>query len=256
MDALIEHGKRFIAARPPPGRLIQCAITGSHIYGFPSEDSDIDLKGVHAAPAQSLLGLRAPPETHDALEIYAGIECDLTTHEVRKALALLMKGSGNQLERLLSPTQLVSGEEAERLGELARGAIAAHFGPHYRGFLRGMARESDREHPPRAKTLLYAYRVALTGIHLLTEGMLETDLRVLAPVYGFPEALELIALKSEATEKVGLDDGTARIHRTNCTPLAKRLQEAFVSSRLPPEPTNRDACEEFLVELRLGELRR
>lgn len=88
---------RFLAARPPEGKVLLCAITGSHLYGFSSPDSDIDLKGIHQAPLRSLVGLTRPAETHDRLEVFEGVECDLTTHELGLALSLMLKGNGNVL---------------------------------------------------------------------------------------------------------------------------------------------------------------
>ena len=32
------------------------SLSGAHAYGFPSPDSDLDLKAVHLAPTKSLLG--------------------------------------------------------------------------------------------------------------------------------------------------------------------------------------------------------
>ncbi|MDH5673717.1 MAG: nucleotidyltransferase domain-containing protein, partial [Myxococcales bacterium] len=74
----LEHGRRFITHNTPAGRVIQCGVTGSHFYGFPSPDSDLDLKGIHVAPTESVLGLEQPPETFDRLEVFDGLECDYT----------------------------------------------------------------------------------------------------------------------------------------------------------------------------------
>ena len=38
--------RRFVSAHLPPGKVLLCAITGSHHYGFTSPDSDIDIKGI------------------------------------------------------------------------------------------------------------------------------------------------------------------------------------------------------------------
>ena len=52
----LDLARRFIAKNPPPGEMLLCALTGSHIYGFSSGDSDLDLKGVHYAHTRELLG--------------------------------------------------------------------------------------------------------------------------------------------------------------------------------------------------------
>ena len=35
-------------------------VSGSHLYGFSSTDSDVDLRGCFAAPLRALIGLKAP----------------------------------------------------------------------------------------------------------------------------------------------------------------------------------------------------
>lgn len=51
-------------------------LSGAHAYGFPSPDSDLDLKCVHIADTEALLGLRAPVTTFDRAEIVDGVEID------------------------------------------------------------------------------------------------------------------------------------------------------------------------------------
>jgi predicted nucleotidyltransferase len=92
--------RRFLAERGPAGTLLLCGITGAHHYGFPSADSDIDMKGIHLAPTAELLGLDPPAQTHDRLELFDGVECDLTSHEAMKALNLLLTGNGKRMKNL------------------------------------------------------------------------------------------------------------------------------------------------------------
>lgn len=53
-------GPVLAAERDP---LLFATVSGAHLYGFPSRDSDVDLRGVHLLPAADLLGLRPPEET-------------------------------------------------------------------------------------------------------------------------------------------------------------------------------------------------
>lgn len=248
----LDLGRRFVASQPPPGRLLLCAVTGSHFYGFPSPDSDLDLKGLHLAPTHSLLGLEAVAETHDRLQVFEGLECDLTTHEARMALSLLLRGNGNMLERLLSPIQLVTGPEVDALAALGRGSISKRFFKHYAGFFSGTQREHDRQ--GTAKTMLYSLRVALTGLHLLRTGELVGDLAALGPLYGWPEVAELIDAKRTGVEKGLLDAGLDAHFRGLWPTLEARLQAAREASPLPEDPRNATACHAWLVETRLKEL--
>lgn len=250
----VDLGRSYLAAHPPPGRVLLCAVTGSHIYGFPSPDSDIDLKGVHLAPTRRLLGLGRPTETHDRTEHHQGIECDLTTNEAGPALDLVLAGNGNMLERILSPLQLVAGPEVAQLQALARGAISARAARHYGGFFRGCQREHERR--PTAKAMLYSYRVALTGIHLLVTGELETDVTLLAPRYRFDDVVDLVVLKGEGAEHGPLPEALDRHHRARWPVLAARLADAEGGTHLPAEAPNRAEVDAWLVSTRLADLER
>lgn len=194
----MELARRFLAAHPPPGALLHVGLVGAHDYGFPSPDSDLDLKGMHLAPTTSLLGLTPISDTHDVLTELEGVELDLTTHEAGKALALLLRGNGNVLERLMAPVQAYATDALDELRALATGALSKRFAQHYRGYFGGMVREHERE--PRAKSALYACRVALTGIHLLGAAECRTDVTSNAAEYGL-DVTELIAIKRAGPEK-------------------------------------------------------
>lgn len=246
--------RRFIAAHPPPGTLLTVGLTGSHLYGFPSPDSDLDLKGLHLAPLDAVIGLRPLQETHDRLQVFEGIECDLTTHEARKAIGLLLRGNGNMLERLLSPYQLYAGPQAGALADLARGSISRQFFNHYAGFFRGMCREYAKLAAPTAKKMLYCYRVALTGTHLLNTGELECNVTRLAPLYGHPLVKQLVELKRSTAELVTLTPEQDATYRSAWPDLDAALRTAMDASTLPDAPPNTDAWHDWLVTTRKAAL--
>jgi predicted nucleotidyltransferase len=246
--------RRFIASEPPPGTLLAVGLTGSHLYGFPSPDSDLDLKGLHLAPIDAVLGLDPLTETHDRLQIFEGVECDLTTHEARKAIALLLRGNGNMLERLLSPYQLYPGPMADRLAALARGSISRKFFNHYAGFFKGMCREYDRLEKKTAKKMLYCYRVAMTGTHLLKTGSLECNVTQLAQQYGHPLVDELVALKMNTAEKVALTPELDARYRAAWPDLDALIKTAMDNSTLPDTPTNKADWAAWLIAARKAQL--
>lgn len=244
--------RRFIAAHPPPGTLLTVGLTGSHLYGFPSPDSDLDLKGLHLAPIDAILGLHPVQETHDRLQVFEGIECDLTTHEARKAINLLLRGNGNVLERLLSPHQLYPGAMQVELAALAQGSISRKFYKHYAGFFRGMCREYERLEAPTAKKMLYCYRVALTGTHLLKTGELECNVTRLAAEYGHPLVEELVELKCTTAEKVALTPEQDERYRAAWPDLDALIVAAMDASTLPDDPQNTADWQAWLVATRKG----
>ena len=247
----LEIGKRFVERHRPPGRIILCAVTGSHHYGFPSADSDIDLKGIHLAPTRELLGVEDPVETRDRLAVFEGVECDYTSHEAKKALKLLLGGNGNMLERILSPIQLYETDALRALQELAEAAISKQFVSHYRGYFKGMCSEHGKREAPHAKSLLYSYRVALTGVHLMNTGELVADLNETSVEYGFPDVAELIAFKQEHGEKCALPDEMNERYTRRWPELEEMLTSALKQSRLPDTPPNREEMSDWLRNLRI-----
>ena len=246
----LDIAREFVASNPPPGRLLLCAVSGAHMYGFPSADSDLDLKGIHLVPTRELLGLRPNVAVHDLTAFHRGVECDLTTNEAGSALSLLLHGNGNMLERILSPYQLTQADELQALQELARRSVSRSFARHYAGFFRGCQREHERE--VTAKTMLYSYRVALTGTHLLRSGVLEPNLTHLAPEFGYHDVADLVALKQAGTEHGALPEDLDAYHRGRWPDLEQALVDATENSALPADAPNTSDIEDWLISTRLN----
>jgi len=236
-----------------PGPALFLTVSGAHLYGFPSPDSDIDLRGVFVLPPRTLLSLDAPEETRSQTMPYVGYEVDLVAHDVKKFLDLLLRKNGYVLEQLYSPLVVQGGAAFEELRVLARGAITRHVYHHYAGFARNKLREFEAAAPRRVKTLLYVYRVLLTGIHLLRTGEVEANLLHLYPVFDLPFIPDLIAQK--AAENATLDEALLPHYQQAIARLQGELETAFAVSTLPEAPTNRPALDDFLLRVRLGDNR-
>src|SRR5690349_4260059 len=70
---------RGVAAHPYP--LVFATLSGAHLYGFPSPDSDFDLRGCHVLPVREVVGLDPGRETIEASTKDADFELDLVTHD-------------------------------------------------------------------------------------------------------------------------------------------------------------------------------
>jgi predicted nucleotidyltransferase len=242
--------ERAIAEERARRRHLVVALSGSHAYGFPSPDSDLDLKAVHVEPTSSLLALKPPKPSASRLERVDGVEIDYTSNELAGFLAGLVAGNGNYLERALGPYLYDRAPELEPLAALARGTISKRCYHHYRGFATGQRNDmmGDRT-PVTAKRVLYALRTSLTGARLLATGELATDLAELAPREGFGDALELIAMKREG-EKAPLVAASLDRWRRRVDEALARLDAALAGSALPDEAPNQPALEAFLLEVR------
>jgi predicted nucleotidyltransferase len=247
----IELGRDFANQSFNKGKILLVGVTGSHFYGFPAPDSDFDLKGIHVAPTRELLGLEKPTAAQNVEQMWKNTLCDFTSNEVEQALKLLLKGNGNMLERIFSPFQLFETEEAAQLREMKDFYLSKRFFHHYSGFFQKKCNEFLNNGLFRIKSLLYIYRVALTGIHLLITGEVIGDVKKLGPEYKFEEALELIKLYSETSEKKCLDENSAKQFVERWPGLERRLEEAHASSHLPDEPADLKKCSDWLVEVRL-----
>src|SRR5947208_12512460 len=118
-----------VSGQPYP--LLFVTVSGAHLYGFPSPDSDYDLRGVHILPAHEAVGLEPGRETIEFSGASEGLELDLVTHDVRKFFLLLLKKNGYVLEQLYSPLVVHTTPEHEELKAIASGCITRHHSHHY-----------------------------------------------------------------------------------------------------------------------------
>src|SRR4051812_32708012 len=171
-------------------------VSGAHLYGFPSADSDVDLRGAHLLPLRAVVGLDVPDETVERKLDLEGVEVELVSHDLAKYLRLLVKNNGYVLEQIFSPLVVAGEDFLAGLRPLARRCVTRPHYHHYRGFLATQRKLLARQGPKAVKAVLYAYRVVLTGIHLLRTGEVEANLPRLADVYGQAFVADLIAQKS------------------------------------------------------------
>ncbi|WJV49682.1 nucleotidyltransferase domain-containing protein [Streptomyces flavofungini] len=235
-----------VAEQPDP--LVFATVSGAHLYGFPSRDSDVDLRGVHLLPVRDLVGLREPEETRSRMSVRDDVELDLVTHDLRKFVRLLLRRNGYVLEQLLSPLVVHTGALHEELAALAPGVLTSHHAHHYRGFASTQWKLFDRS--GELKPLLYTFRVLLTGIHLMRTGELQAHLPTLLAETHAPGYLpELIAAKREA-EHGAADVDHARV-AADVERLHAVLDEAQANSALPDAPVAYDALHDLVVRARL-----
>jgi predicted nucleotidyltransferase len=234
--------------------LLFATVSGAHLYGFPSPDSDYDLRGVHVLPVTEVVGLKTGEETIEVSEHTENIELDLVTHDIRKFFNLLLKKNGYVLEQLYSPLIIHTCPAHEELKEIATGCITKHHYHHYRGFADTQWKLVTKEEPPRIKPLLYLYRVLLTGIHLMRTGIVEANLLELNEEFRLPYINDLVYRKSESREKQCLADADIDFHKAEYDNLLQKLEQASASSKLPEAPSAHAALDDLLKRVRLETL--
>ncbi|GAA1813241.1 nucleotidyltransferase domain-containing protein [Luedemannella flava] len=235
------------ASQPYP--LIFATVSGAHLYGFASVDSDVDLRGVHSLPAAEVVGLRPGPETLQHMGDRDGVELDLVTHDLAKFCRLLLRPNGYVAEQLLSPLVVATGDVHRELVALAPACLTSRHAHHYRGFAATQWRLYGQT--GQLKPALYTLRVLLTGIHLMRTGEVVADLDALWPDHDLPYVADLIAAK-RLGEHAALGDIVAADRlATDVTRLNETLDAAAAASSLPEAPTAGDALHDLLVRVRL-----
>src|SRR5262249_37465146 len=124
-------GDRVIAEESARREHLVIYLSGAHAYGFPSPDSDLDLKAIHIAKTSSLVGLEPPQPTFDRAEIIEGVEIDYTSNELAHALAGILHGNGNFLERVLGRAVMTEAPMLEGLRPLVKATLSRRVHKHY-----------------------------------------------------------------------------------------------------------------------------
>lgn len=248
----VDYEKMMQHVKLHPYPLLFATISGAHLYGFPSPDSDFDLRGTHVMPLKTVVGLGEGEQTVEKEGIYDGLEIDLVTHDIEKFFRLMLKRNGYVLEQIYSPLVVYSTPEHQELKSIAQDCITRHHAHHYLGFAATQWKLFTKEATPRVKPLLYVYRVLLTGIHLMRTGRVEANLLTLNESANLPYIDELVHRKRSGPEKGTLDAADMKSHTGEYDRLTAELESAYEASKLPEMPSAREALNDLLVRLRLN----
>jgi len=242
-----------VSAHPFP--LLFATVSGAHLYGFPSPDSDFDLRGTHIAPVELLTGLERVSETIKQSHIRDGAEIDLVTHEARKFFSLLLRDNGYVLEQLFSPLVVHTCPLHDELKEIARGCITRRCLRHYLGFAANQWSLLEKESPRRIKPLLYVFRVLLSGIHMMRTGDVNANLPQCNDARGSERLMwidDLIAKKVGGAEQQTLSDDDVAFHQREYLRLRDQLVHEEARSALPERVTTEPEMRDLLRRIRLA----
>ena len=148
-------------------RILFAIESGSRAWGFPSADSDYDVRFVYVRPAEAYLSVR---DFRDVIETptlddpVLGVPLDLNGWDIRKALQLGLKSNPVLREWLVSPVRYGDSEgAADMIRDLLdrvtdRGAYAYHYDRLARGAWDQIAAEAAAV---KVKRYCYALRPVL-----------------------------------------------------------------------------------------------
>ena len=241
--------KRYPLLAESPYPLVFVTISGSHLYGFSSPDSDVDLRGAHVAWTEELVGLRAPAETIERMEG----DNDIVTHEIGKFCRLALKNSGQCLEQVMSPLVVVMSGWFEELRDILPRCVSKAHTKHYLGFTNSQLSILRRKPDKQVKVILYIFRSLMTGIFFARTKTVEANIVTLNQTFKFSFIDELVRQKIEGTEKGELAAGhSLEFYFREQERLLSLLEVEIAASSLPDEtaPSVLVELDAFLVRIR------
>lgn len=229
--------------------LFSLTISGSELYGFSSEDSDIDYRGIYIKNTNKLLGLGRPREV---IEIDG--EHDIVLNELRKEINLALKGNCNVLEHL-SAKQIYTTPEFLVLKPI----LLSSYGKDgiYHSY-KGMATYNYKKfimsgRKNTVKKYLYVFRALCAGIHVLETQVIQPNILALNKYYKIPELKELIKIKIKGKEKEPLPTHLNKGQiEAQIIKLFERIDKAYLKSNLPEKSSLEDEkeIESWLIKMR------
>jgi predicted nucleotidyltransferase len=143
-------------------QILYACESGSRAWGFPSPDSDYDVRFIYVHPLAWYLGLDEGPDT---LNFPIDAELDLGGWELRKTLRLLRGSNAALFEWLQSPIVYHEAPDfrASLVPQLSQAFNLKAGLHHYLGQLRRGVEEDLIGEEVRLKRLFYALRSALAA---------------------------------------------------------------------------------------------
>lgn len=148
--------------------------SGSRAWGFPSPDSDYDVRFIYSHPTDWYLQL---VEERDVIEIPISDELDIAGWDVRKALNLANKGNAVVQEWMISPIVYKQTSDNRRLNKLLTKAFnptVAYY--HYRSMAKKAYLELQQSEVKKLKRFFYFARATLSAQWILTKGTMPSIL--------------------------------------------------------------------------------
>ena len=185
--------------------IIYACEAGSRAWGFPSPDSDYDIRFIYRRHRSWYLSLQ---EKKDTIEFMENELLDGSGWDIRKVLRLLYKSNASLYEWLFSPTVYIDGDQ--RITEL-RQLAKDLFLPkkvmfHYLGIAKGMLEREFKGEQVKIKKYFYVIRPVLAAKWIATyKTPPPVDFHDLLPLIQGQEAVanaiqQLLAEKEDAAE--------------------------------------------------------
>jgi len=233
-------------------KAIYIMVSGAHLYGFPSKDSDYDIRCTHIEPTTKLFHLKKPRQVIEYSAEIDGEEIDLVSFEIEKTINLILNNNSNILEQIngenLHPTI-----EHKELKKLVKNSISKRIYNPYKGmamqnYKKFIESKNTAYESKAVKKYLYIIRSYMAGINALKTGNIEPNIKELNKKLKLPIVNKLIELKKEKERKVISPDRDAE---KTIAKLKAELEIALQESKLPEKPKNIEDIDKYLFKIRL-----
>jgi predicted nucleotidyltransferase len=247
--------------REHTAELFYLCVSGSHLYGMSSPDSDIDVRGCYVLNTNKLLGLNRPidhaewkiTQTHPSCPEHPnGIEICLT--EIAKETGLALKSNCNVLEHLSALPLYADADAYEWRKLLLEGMSKNGVYNSYKGLATFNYHKFLKTGKKKTvKKYLYVFRGLLAGAYALQNKAIQPNILLLSKYFQVPEIKKLIKAKSQGTENSGLPKG---IKEEDLDSLLikcfERIDKAYEKSTLQNEPDEEyfETVNSWIIKLR------
>jgi len=230
------------------GRLLFLAVGGSHNFGFPSQNSDYDIRGVYLAPTTAFLGRSRGQEEYKPYEYMSpDRSLDVAVDELGKYVDLVCKSNGNRVEWPNSPLIITASADFQHLKDIVnKCGLSKRLFDHYYHFANDMY--AGKTGAKGLKRDLYTLRTYMAGITILEEGKVISDIQRLNEKFRYSLINRLVEQKEKDEHAPTDDQMTGEIDRI-IKELDGRLLRAYANSTLPENP-HIPELDRFLVEIR------
>lgn len=239
----------FSVVESHPHQILFISLSGGHLYGFPSPDSDFDLRGAHVVPVSGHVRTGADDQRVEISKVDVGLEIDLVTNDANFFATQIIRGDAEIFEQVFSPLVLRTTPQHAELQKIAKPYLSQAVAIHY-GALADKHWEQVREQPLiRLKPLLHCLRSLLAGIHLARTGEIEPNLITLNERHKLDYLGSLIAAKLVGSESDTAQNLDISFIEQEYLRLGEELAQALSDSSLPDSPPNANRMEHFVVNL-------
>jgi hypothetical protein len=185
------------------GNTLFITLSGSHLYGTSSPDSDYDYRGAFLAKPSDILGFQKYQRN---IRISDGL-LDSEIMEIGDYVKLLAGGNCTLLEQVFAKPLVPTADYLDLKGVLednlnAVGIFESYNGMAYNNYKNTIKKEGKRT----AKKYLYVLRGFMAGIHALDTGVIEANINKLNEYFNIRKINELVDIKRNGQEQTIITD--------------------------------------------------